>query len=283
MNSPTALDDSMINRAVPPGSMRFFSLLYAPAEIREAATALFVVDAEIRESAQSINHDVAHTRLQWWRQEIERLINGTPQHPAARLLNPGGATQRSDFAKLHESIAAADMDLARLTYVNLQELRAYASRSGGTIAELLAMLLAPADLDAATRIASNRIGAGVRLTEIVRDCRADAYGGRLYLPLDILDAHGVVLGDFTAAEFKPVARAALRQLHDVVARELDASLAEIARAGRAYLRPLIVLGTLHRQLLKRMAALDFNLAKERVELGAFAKPWTAWRAARSIP
>ena len=178
--------------------MRYFSLLYAPAEVRESATALFVIDAEIRESAQSINHDVAHTRLQWWRQEIDRLINGTPQHPAARLLNPGGESRRDEFAKLHESIAAADMDLARMTYVNLQELRAYASRSGGTITELLANLLAPADIDAATRAAANRMGVGVRLTEIVRDCRADAYGGRLYLPLDMLDGHGVVLEDFTA-------------------------------------------------------------------------------------
>jgi len=262
--------------------MRYFSLLYAPAEMREAATALFVVDAEIREAAQSVNHDVAHTRLQWWRQEVERLINATPQHPAARLLNPDGNRKRHEFAQLHESIAAADMDLARMTYVNLQELRAYASRSGGSIAELLASLLAPGDLDAATRTAANRVGAGVRLTEIVRDCRADACGGRLYVPLDRLDAHGVVLEELTTAEFKPAARAALRELHDAIARDLDTALTDIAHAGRSYLRPLVVLGRLHRQLLKRMAALDFNVGKERVELGTFAKPWTAWRAARSV-
>jgi phytoene synthase len=261
--------------------MRFFSLLYSPAEMREAATALFVIDAEIRESAQSVNHDVAHTRLQWWRLEIDRLINGTAQHPAARLLNPSG-TRHSELAKLHESIVAADMDLARLTYSNLQELRAYGSRSGGSIAELLAMLLGPTDLDAQTRAAANRIGVGVRLTEIIRDCRADAYGGRLYLPLDMLDAHGVVLEDFTAAEFKPAARAALRQLHVAVAPDLDTAIADVARTGGAYLRPLLVLGTLHRQLLKKIAALDFQVATARVELGAFAKPWTAWRAARSV-
>ena len=46
------LDDSLINRAAPPGSMRYFSVLYAPQEKRAAVMALYVVDAEIRESAQ---------------------------------------------------------------------------------------------------------------------------------------------------------------------------------------------------------------------------------------
>lgn len=281
VSSPPPLDSSTIDRAAPPGSMRYFSLLYAPPAFREQATALFVVDAEIRESAQSINHDVAHTRLQWWRQEIERLVNGTPQHPATRWLNPDGVNRRSEFAQLHEAIAAADMDLARMTYVNMQELRAYGSRSGGAITELLATLLALSALDAKVTAAANRVGMAVRVTEIVRDCRADAYGGRLYIPLDLMDAHSLRLEDFTAPAFKPAARAALRELHDALLPELDSGLADLASGGPA-LRPLLVLGALHRQLLKRMAALDFNVAAERVDLGALTKPWAAWRAARSV-
>ena len=57
------LDDSLVNRAAPPGSMRYFSLLYAPENRREQLLALYVIDAEMRESAQTVNHDVAHTRL----------------------------------------------------------------------------------------------------------------------------------------------------------------------------------------------------------------------------
>src|SRR3954467_5383951 len=107
----------MVNRAAPVGSMRYFALLYTPPELREAVTALFVIDAEIRESAQSPNHDVAHTRLQWWRQEIDRLTNNNSQHPAARILQAQAQFDRKRFAKLHELIVAADMDLARMTYL----------------------------------------------------------------------------------------------------------------------------------------------------------------------
>ena len=274
-----ALDDSVVNRAAPPGSMRYFSLLYAPEERRDRLCALYVIDAEIRESAQSANHDVAHTRLQWWRAEIDRLVNGNPQHPATRILNDAAGTDRASFAKLHETLVAADMDLARMTYSNMRELRAYCSRSGGAIQELMAaQLLAPLPLDEATRATANRIGVGVRQSEILRDLRQDAYAGRVYLPQDQLTAHKVTLEDLREREVAPRLKAALREYRDAVAEELQTALTAVS----APLRPLAVLAALHRSLLKRIAARDFDVATARVELGPIEKPWVAWRTARSL-
>lgn len=282
----TSLDDTQVNRAAPPGSMRYFALLYTPPESHDALTALFVIDAEIRESAQSANHDVAHTRLQWWRTEIDRLVNGTPQHPATKVVNSDNAAHRKEFAKLHELVVAADMDLARMTYANASELKAYASRSGGAIAELIAIVLGTkaldAKADAAARALANRLGLAIRLTEIVRDVRADAYGGRLYLPLDTLDSHGAKLEDFVAKEYGAAAKAALRATSEIATQEFAAVMTDISGSGRAYLRPLVVLGALHRQLLRRIAKQDFNVANERIELGPIEKPWVAWRTARKL-
>ena len=274
-----ALDDSVVNRAAPPGSMRYFSLLYAPEDRRDRLCALYVIDAEIRESAQSANHDVAHTRLQWWRAEIDRLVNGNPQHPATRILNDAAGTDRASFAKLHETLVAADMDLARMTYSNMRELRAYCSRSGGAIQELMAaQLLAPLPLDEATRATANRIGVGVRQSEILRDLRQDAYAGRVYLPQDQLTGHKVTLEDLREREVAPRLKAALREYRDAVAEELQTALTAVS----APLRPLAVLAALHRSLLKRIAARDFDVATARVELGPIEKPWVAWRTARSL-
>jgi 15-cis-phytoene synthase len=275
----TALDDSLVNRAAPPGSMRYFSLLYAPEDRRDQLCALYVIDAEIRESAQSANHDVAHTRLGWWRAEIDRLVNGSAQHPATKLLNDGAAVDRALFAKLHETLVAADMDLARMTYSNTRELRAYCSRSGGAIQELMAaQLLAPLPLDEATRAIANRIGAGVRQSEILRDLRQDAFDGRVYLPQDQLTAHNVTLEDLRGREVAPRLKAALREYRDAVSEELQTALAAV----RAPLRPLAVLAALHRSLLKRIGAHDFDVATARIDLGPIEKPWVAWRAARKL-
>ncbi len=273
-----SLDDSLVNRAAPPGSMRYFSLLYAPENRREQLLALYVIDAEIRESAQSANHDVAHTRLQWWRAEIDRLVNGSPQHPATRLLNDS-LRERTAFAKLHETIVAADMDLARMTYSNMGELRAYSSRSGGAIQELMAaVLVAPLPLDEAVRATANRLGIGVRQSEMLRDLRQDAYAGRVYLPQERLTRHNVSLEDMRGREIPAHLKAALREFKDAVHQELRSALA----SAPAALRPLAVLAALHRRLLDRIAAQDFDVAKSRIDLGPIEKPWVAWRTARNL-
>ncbi|MGH8186887.1 MAG: squalene/phytoene synthase family protein, partial [Steroidobacteraceae bacterium] len=245
------LDDSLVNRAAAPGSMRYFSLLYAPEAKREAIRALYVIDAEIRQSAQNASHDVAHTRLQWWRAEVDRLVNGNPQHPATRVLQESSTGGLGALAKLHEPLVAADMDLARMTYSNQQELRAYCSRSGGAITELIAAQLAdPEPLEETTRAAANRIGIGVRESEILRDLRQDACEGRIYLPLDELKRNGVEVDALRSREVVPQLREALTSFRRAASADLQPP--EAARRNGA-LRPLCVLAALHARLLDRIA------------------------------
>jgi 15-cis-phytoene synthase len=275
------LDNSLVNRAAPPASMRYFSLLYAPQARRPALTALYVIDAEIRESAQSANHDVAHTRLQWWRQELDRLVNSRPQHPATRVLVESNALPPPQLAKLHELLVAADMDLARMTYSNMRELQVYCARSGGAVQELSALCLAhPQPLAESTRAAANRVGAGVRKVEMLRDLRQDAYEGRIYLPLDDIERNSVKVEDLRAAQVTEPVRAVLQGFRLAIDTELTQALSEIAPAQRATLRPLFVLSALHRGLLARIAARNDDVSAERIELGPLEKPWLAWRAAR---
>lgn len=274
------LDDSLVDRAAPPGSLRYFALLYAPAAQREVLTALLVIEVEIRESACSANHDVAHTRLRWWRSEVDRLVNGSAQHPATRMLQAAAAVPRDSWNLLHEVLAAADMDLARLTYRNLDELSAYCARSSGAIHELAALpALAAANPAAELRSAINRLGGGLRQTQILRDVRSDARAGRLYLPLDILERHHIGLSELQQPQFSAATQAALREYCGRVLERLDAALAASSRSVHAALRPLLVLAALHRRLLLRMAARPQVLAREQVELGPLEKPWIAWRTA----
>jgi phytoene synthase len=265
---------------VPPGSLRYFSLLYAPPDQRSVLTALLIIEMEIRDSACSGNHDVAHTRLRWWRSEVDRMVNGTAQHPAARVLQSQTALPRDSWNLLHEVLSAADMDLVRLTYHNMDELAAYCARSSGAIYELAALqALPPAAADPALRSIVNRIGGSLRQTEILRDVRQDCRAGRLYIPLAILDRHGVGLSELQQPQFSVATRAALHEYCADVLQRLDAALAALIRTAHALLRPLLVLAALHRRLLQRMSKHLGTLAHERIELGPLEKPWVAWRAA----
>jgi 15-cis-phytoene synthase len=68
-------------------SARYFALLYSPASQRLVLDALFGIEREIFESLRpGLDHHVAHSRLQWWREECERAVVGRPVHPLTRAL-----------------------------------------------------------------------------------------------------------------------------------------------------------------------------------------------------
>jgi phytoene synthase len=266
----TLLDTDYIKRAAPPGSMRYFALLYTPSQQRELLTALFVIDAEIRASATQVAHEVAHTRLQWWRAEIDRLINRNAQHPATQAVQ--AALSDADFSVLYELLVAADMDLARMTYNNAAELGGYLERSGGVIFELLGH-----SLDTDSRRSARKLGALIRRVETIRDLVAEARAGRIYWPLAEMDAKQVTAEQWHSTQ-PPSA------VYGLLATEITRLHAEFARCGstseQPALRPLRVLAALHGRLLVRIERSKYDVFTQRHELGPLEKVWTAWRGAR---
>jgi phytoene synthase len=261
------LDPDDINRAAPPGSMRFFALQYAPIERRELLAALFVIDTEIAHAAAAV-HEVAHTKLQWWRAEVDRLINRSAQHPATLALQ--SALPNADFAPLLELLVAADMDLARMTYGTQAELNSYLQRSGSAIS------FYAQDLNENQQTLARNLSTAVRRVETIRDTAAHAKAGRIYWPLEDLDARPDGLDALRQSTLTPTARKLIQMECERVAAQLAQSISECTRT----LRPFAVLGQLHLRVLNRIAELGYDVFTQRVELGGFEKVWTAWRAAR---
>ena len=68
-------------------SARYFALLFASATERPALESLFGIEQEVFDSLRAgLDHHVAHSRLQWWREECERAANGRPVHPLTKGL-----------------------------------------------------------------------------------------------------------------------------------------------------------------------------------------------------
>lgn len=68
-------------------SARYFALLYASAAQRPVLEALLGIEREVFDSLQAgLDHHVAHSRLQWWREECERAGGGRAVHPLTRAL-----------------------------------------------------------------------------------------------------------------------------------------------------------------------------------------------------
>ena len=269
-----------VREGIAPGSLRHLAVLFSGSPERPLLEAIYAFEAELRRIVLSAAHDAAHARLQWWRGELDRLAAGRPSHPLATALLPLRGRRDVDLGLLHEMLVAADLDLARLTYLTWQELDAYLFRAAGAPQTLLAATLAgERGLTPAEREFARRLGAALRQTEMLLELARDTASGRLYAPLQALASAGLEPQAF-AREPMVAAFAAFRmEWRNRVRSELAALPALLDEPGqRTAQRQGVVLAALHARWLDRLSVTP-DAPGERGELGPLSRLWTAWRTA----
>ena len=271
--------DDPLQRGTPAGSLRYFAVLYAPEPARPLLDALYAFEAEIDDTVRSSSHEVAHTRLQWWRGEIDRLLGGQPQHPVTRALLPLRSAPGADFALLHEVLVAADIGLARLTLQSAAELEAYCFRATGSLQTLAAAACRmPAALSSSEREFARALGSAVCRTEALRDLRSYLAAGRLPLPLDELEAAGIDPGSLRPDTMSPELGTLLERTRRSLTDELQRLPGLLTREERAVQRHGLVLAALQARLLEQIDHRD-EIARLRAEVPHWTRLWTAWRTA----
>ena len=121
---------------------RSLAWLYSSTVQRPALAALLALEGEIGASLRpGLDHQVAHTRLAWWREEGARTARGNPTHPLTRelaaLFVPRGS---APLAGLTGFVDTAVWDLSCATFDTRRELMGYCERwSDAMIAPLAAL------------------------------------------------------------------------------------------------------------------------------------------------
>jgi len=269
-----------VHRGAPPGSLRFYAVLFAPPGRRTVLNALYSLEVELRDCAASTNHDIAHTRLQWWRDELDRFASGQARHPITVALSTVRERLTSPVAALNELIIGAELDLVRFTYHTWSELVAYCQRSSGALQSLIAAALVAPDVATDRELAFAReLGVAIRQVEMLRDPRRDGLRGLIYAPLDVLEARKVTPEAWAKGYATPGRNAVLNEWADRVESQLVMAATMLTREERARQRHGLVLGALHRRLLDSVRQHAGN--EQVADVAPLARVWTAWRAARA--
>lgn len=261
-----------------PGTPRWYAELFSPPGPRAVLVALHAFDAQLETALMSANHDVAHTRIQWWRGEVDRLSAGRPQHPISERLLPLRELPGIDPGLLHERLTAADLDLARMTYVNRQELEAYCFRAQGALQTLMAASRAgQRPLSERERRFARLLGSAVKQSDILRTMSAELRRGRLYAPLDELHSAGIDADTFIDLDTE-AQRLFLQAWRERLLHNLAALPEALTREERATQRAGLVLAALHQQRLQWMGRHPPS-HWEMMTVPPLRHLWTAWRTA----
>jgi phytoene synthase len=124
-----------------------------------------------------------------WREELERVFNGTPAHPISRALAHNVRRFAIPRRYLEEIIDGVEMDLGRTRYASFEELRLYCYRVASAVGLVCIEIFGYRN--PRTRQYAEQLGIAFQLTNIIRDVSEDAGRGRIYLPLEDLARFGV--------------------------------------------------------------------------------------------
>jgi squalene synthase HpnC len=251
-----------------------------PPALRQAVVAIYHFARTADDLADEGDASTAERvqALRDYRADLAAMVAGQAPSPRwTRVFTPlAREMHRLQPALLHDLLDAFEQDLAPPRYRDRQHLLDYCRRSANPVGRLLLGLYGVDDATSLHR--SDAICSALQLINFWQDFSRDGPNGRLYVPQDDLDRHGVTAADVLACRDGPAARALIQDLC-AWARQLMLQGAPLAIAlpGRAgWELRLVVQGGL--LILDKIAARGHDSLRHRPAIRAWDFVTLAWRA-----
>ncbi|HEX5452219.1 MAG TPA: presqualene diphosphate synthase HpnD [Stellaceae bacterium] len=269
----------VIRRKVSAAGSSFYSAMrLLPADRRHGMYAVYAFCREVDDIADDLDSPPERklAALAQWHAEIEALYGGTPRHLVARALCvpvSRYALRRHDF---HAVIDGMEMDAATaIRAPDLATLDLYCARVAAAVGHLSVHVFGDSGSDA--HEVADELGRALQLTNILRDLDEDAQRGRLYLPREILDRHGIAGDEPGAVLHHPRLPEVCRDVAALAAGHFAAAEEAMARCSRRAMRPAAVMGAVYRATLDALVRDGWRDPARRVGIGKARKLWLLLR------
>ena len=192
---------------------------------------------------------VAHLKLAWWAEEIQRLKGGSAVHPITSYLAALPRAAVVDFDPLGAAVAAAATQIGGAPLERRADLEPQCRALYGGPLALASRLAADVPDAAALGDCTLAVAAGEYLARAIRDYRREAAAGRVPFAIDELLAAGIDNDDLAAVPPPAHLQSYLDGLQERAASYFEAAAQALPPAQRRAQRHLLVLAALgHRHL-----------------------------------
>ncbi|MFE2753956.1 phytoene/squalene synthase family protein [Actinosynnema sp. NPDC059335] len=198
----------------------------------------------------------------------DELAGRRTGHPVLAALADTARRHRLDQALFTDFLASMRMDLTVTSYPDFPALERYMHGSAEVIGLQMLPVFGTVGPRERAEPAAAALGRAFQLTNFLRDVGEDLDRGRLYLPLDVLAAHGVdrellVWCRRTGRSDQRVRRALRHLVAHALAeyREAEVGVPMLRPVSRPCVRTALVL---YRGILDEIAAADYRVLDRRV-------------------
>ncbi len=267
-------------RAAPPGSTRYWSWLFAAPPVRAPLLGIYALLAEWQALMDPATEaGVAHLKLAWWRDEMQRLTRGSGVHPISSYLAALPQAGAADFTPL---LLAAESAVAQVGGAPLErgaDLERQTRSLWGNPTALASRLAFAAADDTGLHNCTAALAAADYLSRAIRGYRREARLGRVPFAIDELLAAGIDNADLAADVAPPPLEHYLQQLCERAVRYAESAPGMLPHARRADHRHLLVMAALVLEHLSRTRAGGREPPPERRRIRDMLLAWkTAMRA-----
>jgi len=262
-------DNAIALRRRAAGSWFLWPMQLLPARRREAMRALYAFCLEVGDIADGeASRSLKQTLLSNWRSEIAHLYAGRPWHTVTRSLNEAihlYGLRCDDFLAI---IDGMEMDARRdIRAPSFAELDRYCERVAVAVGRISVRIFGEAS-PAGERVAAE-LGRALQLTNILRDLAEDAQRHRLYLPRELLHAHGIFATMPSWVLAQPALPDVCRDLAMLAEQHYAAAAEAIAACPRWTMRPAAVLLGIYYALLHELLARGWRRLDEPIRTPAW--------------
>jgi phytoene synthase len=263
----------------------YYGIRLLPGERRRAMCAVYAFARRIDDIGDGSLEPAR--KLEGLDRQADALAHGDPADPVMAALADARTRFPLPADALGELIEGVRMDVRGTAYEDFDELVVYCRRVAGGVGRLcLAVfgLRPAAQLDTGlAEVRADELGVALQLTNILRDVREDAEGGRVYLPAE--DLRRFELPSTPAALLAALddpaqgeRLAALVRFQSERAREwFDRGLALADMLDRRSAACLLAMAGIYRRLLARIELHPEQAARRRMSLPAHEKALVAAR------
>jgi len=251
------------NPATPVGSAGYYICRFSKPMQRERLARLFAWAAHLQDIAERANDPgVARLKLDWWRDELIRILADEPRHPLAIAL---AADINADWQRdaMLAMLDATEQRILKKQPQSHAEFISNCQQQGGAFAELLC-----GNDDHVIRQQARNSGAGHTLTGLLQNLGHDIRNDYCALPAEILQKYSIGRDMLQATRPIPSLASLCEELlrSHAAPSITDASLAPVqrmnAQAGR---------------LIQKLRRRQFPLNQRHIELNPLQLLWAAWR------
>ena len=268
------------NQAAGSGSSFYYSFLFLPTEQREAITALYAFCREVDDVVDECSDpSIALVKLNWWREEIQRVFHGQAQHPVGIALTKSIKKFNLDEKHFYSIIEGMLMDIQQSRYQNFDELSTYCYRVAGVVGLLAIEIFGYQNEN--TQKYAEKLGLAFQLTNILRDINEDAMRDRIYLPQDELQKFNVTEKELQQGNMTDNIITLLNYQAERATACYKEAYALLPIEDRFSQRGGLIMAAIYHALLNKITKNNCNVFKKPIRLSPARKIWVAWRAYRS--